>query len=409
MTARAHPRFSSLPEAVTGCRCGAGAHACGVETYLDVRSRERLRSTTRKSREESRLGKLRACATVCGAALLAVAVLCGLLVSGCGSIGEPLPPLLNIPERSQDLSARQTPDGVVLEWTWPNFTTEGMPLKNFDNFVVHRLEVQDPAVPVASGWFDSQSQQVAKLGSTDLDAFEPGGKIRLAFPAAGLTGRFFAFGVRAQGRNGRTIGFSNLAFIQVVEPLEAIGRPSLSVLRNGVSVQWKAVPRAVAYRVFRSIEPAQEFREIGRAEGPEFLDASLEWGKRYYYRVLPLGRSATGEVEGSHSAASGVIAVDTFPPDAPVDVRAVGAESSIELSWQPNIEPDFAGYRVRRSQGSEPFKVLNPAPLGVASYSDTSIQGGQAYRYTITALDRDGNESASSDAVVVSAFESNGT
>ena len=335
--------------------------------------------------------------------------LCGILVAGCGSIGEPLPPLLNIPERSQDLSASQTPEGVVLEWTWPNFTTEGMPLKNFDNFVVHRLEVQDPAVALPPGWFDSQSQQVAMLGSPDLDAFEPGGKIRLALPTTGLTGQLFAFGVRGEGRNGRTIGFSNLAFLQVVEPLEAPGRPSLGVLRNGVSVHWEAVPRAVAYRVFRSIEPAQEFREIGRAEGPEFLDTSFEWGKRYYYRVLPLGRSATGEVEGSHSAASGVVAVDTFPPDAPVDVRAVGAESSIELSWQPNIEPDFAGYRVRRSQGSEPFKVLNPAPLGVASYSDTSIQSGQAYRYTITALDRDGNESASSDAVPITAFESNGT
>ena len=365
--------------------------------------------TTRKSRDESRRGKLRACTTVCGAGLLALAVLCGFLVSGCGSIGEPLPPLLNIPERSQDLSARQTPDGVVLEWTWPAFTTEGMPLKNFDNFVVHRLEVRDPAAAVPSGWFDSQSQQVAMLGSPDLDAFEPGGRIRLAFPAAGLIGRFFAFGVRGQSRGGRTIGFSNLAFIQVVEPLEAPGRPSLGVVRNGVSVKWEAVPRAVAYRVFRSIEPAQEFREIGRAEGPEFLDTSFEWGKRYYYRVLPLGRSATGEVEGSRSAASGAVAVDTFPPDAPAGLRAVAAESSIELSWQPNSEPDFAEYRVRRSEGAGPYTVIDIVPAGVSIYSDTSVESGQAYRYTITALDRDGNESASSDAVVVSAFESNGT
>ena len=84
--------------------------------------------------------------------------LCVLLVSGCGSIGEPLPPLLNIPERSRDLSARQTPEGVVLEWTWPRLTTEGRPLKNFDNFVIHRLEVQDPAAAIPSGWFESQSQ-----------------------------------------------------------------------------------------------------------------------------------------------------------------------------------------------------------------------------------------------------------
>ena len=294
-----------------------------------------------------------------------------------------------------------------MEWTWPRLTTEGRPLKNFDNFVIHRLEVQDPAAPIPSGWFESQSQQVAALGSADLDAFEPGGKIRLALPTAGLTGKLFAFGVRGESRGGRTIGFSNLAFIQVAEPLEAPGRPSLSVLRNGVKVKWEAVPRAAAYRIFRGMELAKEFKEIGRTEGPEFLDTSFQWGKRYYYSVLPLGRSATGEVEGSHSAAAGVVAVDTFPPDAPVDVRAVAAESSIELSWQPSIEPDFAGYRVRRSQGAGPCKVLNVAPLGAASYSDTSVESGQAYRYTITAVDRDDNESAPSDAEAVTALESN--
>ena len=384
MTARANPRFSSLPETASGSRCGAGALGCRAESWL---------------------GTLRACATSGHLVVLAlVTSLCVLLVSGCGSIGEPLPPLLNIPERSQDLGVRQTPEGVVLEWTWPRLTTEGRPLKNFENFVIHRLEVQDPAAPIPSGWFESQSQQVAVLGSADLDAFEPGGKIRLALPIAGLSGKFFAFGVRGENRGGRTIGFSNLVFIQVAEPLGAPGRPSLSVLRNGVKVTWEEVPRAAAYRIFRGMEPAKEFIEIGRTEGPEFLDTSFQWGKRYYYRVLPLGRSATGEVEGSRSAASDVVAFDTFPPDAPADVRAVAAESSIELSWQPSVEPDFAGYRVRRSQGSEPFKVLNVAPLGAATYSDTSVESGQAYRYTITAVDRDGNESAPSDAVVVSAF-----
>ena len=394
----AKTRFFLLSGADTKRRCDAGT-ACRVGSSLDANS------TISKSRDESRLGKPRACATF-RQAVLALAILFHvLLVSGCGSIGEPLPPLLNIPERSQDLSARQTPQGVVLEWTWIRLTTEGRPLKNFDKFVIHRLEVQDPDVPVPSGWFDSQSQQVAALGSADLDAFEPEGKIRLALPIAGLSGKFFAFGVQAESRGGRTIGFSNLAFIQVAEPPGAPGRPSLGVTRNGVKVTWEAVPRAAAYRIFRGMDPAKEFKEIGRAEGPEFLDTSFQWGKRYYYRFLPLGRSATGEVEGSLSAAVDVVAVDTFPPDAPVDVRAVAAESSIELSWQPNSEPDFAGYRVRRSQGSGPFQVLNVAPLGPASYSDTSVKSGQAYRYTITAVDRDGNESAPSDAEAVTASE----
>ena len=363
-------RLSSPPETAIGSRCGA-------------------RATFRRP------------------ALALLISLWWLLLTNCGSIGEPLPPLLNIPERSQDLSARQTPEGIVLEWTWPGVTTEGRPLKSFDNFVIHRLEVQDPAAPVPPGWFDSQSQQVAKLGSADLDAFEPGGKITRPLPTAGLTGKFFAFGVRGESRGGRTMGFSNLTFIQVVDPLQAPGRPSLEVLANGVSLKWEAVPRAAAYRVFRGMEPGDEFKEIGHAEGPEFLDTSFEWGKRYYYRVLPLGRSATGEVEGSHSAAVDVVATDTFPPHAPTDLRVVASESTIELSWRPNNEPDLAEYRVRRSAGAGSYRVIDIVPLGAASYSDASVESGQAYRYTITAVDRDGNESAPSDAVAAPALESN--
>lgn len=379
----ANPRSVSFPEAFISSRCGASAHACVTFHYRTVHYWP----------------------------VLALSVfLCGLLFSSCGSIGEPLPPLLNIPERSQDLIARQTPEGVVLEWTWPGVTTEGRALKHFDNFVVHRLEVQDPAVALPISWFDSESQNVATLESADLADFEPGGKIRHAFPTTGLTGKFFAFGVRGESRSGRTMGFSNLSFIQVVEPLDEPGRPSLAVLANGILVHWPAVPRAVAYRVFRRTglaQDAEEFKEIGRAEGPEFLDTSFQWGKRYYYRVLPLGRSATSEVEGSHSAAADVVALDTFPPHAPTDLRAVATGSSVELSWQLNREADFSGYRVRRSRGTEPFEVLTVAPIGDANYSDTSIESGQAYRYTITAVDQDGNESAPSDTEAVTTPESN--
>ena len=99
--------------------------------------------------------------------------------------------------------------------------------------------------------------------------------------------------------------------------------------------------------------------------------------------------------------------MDRFPPHAPTDLRVVASESTIELSWRPNNEPDLAEYRVRRSEGAGPYVVIDIVPLGAASYSDASVESGQAYRYTITAVDRDGNESAPSDAVAAPALESN--
>ncbi|HJZ96915.1 MAG TPA: hypothetical protein VKE70_10450, partial [Candidatus Solibacter sp.] len=69
--------------------------------------------------------------------------------------------------------------------------------------------------------------------------------------------------------------------------------------------------------------------------------------------------------------------------------------ASNELSWDPNTEPDLAGYRVYRAIGGGQFEKLadlSPVP----AYSDKAIQKGVEYRYAVTALDRAGNESQKS-------------
>ncbi len=133
---------------------------------------------------------------------------CALFLLGCGSVGPPLPPLLNIPERSDDLSARQTPEGIVLEWTWPALTTEGMPLRNLSEFAVHRLEIGRPSQVPPRGHFERNSTRVASLEDAALEPFGPGEKVRIVLPAQSLVGKTFAYGVRGSSRRGRTSDFS---------------------------------------------------------------------------------------------------------------------------------------------------------------------------------------------------------
>src|SRR5271167_449907 len=59
-----------------------------------------------------------------------LAIVCALvMLSGCGYIGEPLYPALNIPVRVADLAAVQRGDKLEISFTIPALTTEGLAVK----------------------------------------------------------------------------------------------------------------------------------------------------------------------------------------------------------------------------------------------------------------------------------------
>ncbi len=84
---------------------------------------------------------------------------------------------------------------------------------------------------------------------------------------------------------------------------------------------------------------------------------------------------------------------DITPPETPAGLAVLPRPDGLELLWSPSTEEDLAGYRVYRAIGAgEPEKLAEIVP-GTASYLDTKVQKGAAYRYTLTAFDRAGNES----------------
>src|ERR1039458_3338454 len=57
--------------------------------------------------------------------ILVLVVLC-LMLTGCGAVGDPLPPLLDIPQPPTAFTAAQLGDKVVLSWPAPLLTTENV-------------------------------------------------------------------------------------------------------------------------------------------------------------------------------------------------------------------------------------------------------------------------------------------
>ncbi len=322
-----------------------------------------------------------------------------LLLLGCGSVGPPLPPLLNIPQRTADLSARQTTEGVVLEWTWPALTTEGMPLRDLSEFAVHRIEIAGPDQVPSRERFERDSKSAASLNDAALEPFGPGERVRIVLPVKPLVGKTFAFGVRGSSRRGRTLGFSDPVVIHVVEPPGPPDAPIVTVGQDAIAIEWAVAQQASAYRVFRGADPGGPFDEIGRTQETTLRDPSFRWKRHYYYLVRSYGQSATGEIEGPDSSLVDVFTRDTFPPRTPLDLRTVVTAKSVELSWQPNAEEDLAGYRIWRAGALGAAVALHDELLPTPAYSDRSIEPGQSYRYAISAVDLEGNESEASELV----------
>ncbi|HKQ85727.1 MAG TPA: fibronectin type III domain-containing protein, partial [Candidatus Acidoferrales bacterium] len=72
----------------------------------------------------------------------------------------------------------------------------------------------------------------------------------------------------------------------------------------------------------------------------------------------------------------------------------------IDLSWAINPETDLAGYNVYRSEKADISGTqLNSQLLPTPAFRDMNAVPGQSYYYTVTAVDRTGNQSAPSAAV----------
>jgi fibronectin type 3 domain-containing protein len=82
-----------------------------------------------------------------------------------------------------------------------------------------------------------------------------------------------------------------------------------------------------------------------------------------------------------------------------VFVPGQGTEpGQLELSWNISPETDLAGYNVYRTEQSGVQGThLNSELLPTPAFRDMNAVPGRTYFYSVTAVDRSGNESAASE------------
>ena len=356
-----------------------------------------------------------------------------LLSIGCGAPGEPTPPSPPVPAAIRDLAGRQAGDGVELSFTLPSRSISGEKLA-----AAPAVEIVRGAVK-ADGSADTKSFRVVyTIPGALVESYRAEGRVRFTDPIAPEEikthpGGAVAYLVRTRASQKRASGDSNTISVRLFPVPAPIASVEARVTETAIELTWPAPANAAAgepapaitgYRIYRAEihastdAPSPQAAPQGKLESNAAAlvstetnscrDTTFVFDQTYVYVVRSVIQVEGQELESSDSQPVTVTPRDTFPPAAPQGLVAAllpGAAPGtvlVDLSWSINLESDLAGYRVYRSeQESTRGQLLSPDLLPTPAVRDTSVQPGHRYWYSVTGVDRAGNESASGVPVVV--------
>ncbi len=314
-----------------------------------------------------------------------------LLLWGCGYIGQPLPPLMNIPGPGENLTAVQRGSTIIAHVALPTLTTEGVLIKQSV-----RLDLRIGPKPGGGYQAEAWAAGAKAVGG----ATTANGIAEYSIPAAEWVGKQVLLAVKIVGANGRDAGWSLPAELTVVAPPEQPHDLSAEAVPQGVRLTWHGA--GSAFLVLRRGPEEKDYQMLGRSPVPEYIDATAEFGKRYSYLVQSLVKVGSGEAQSDLSNEMVITPLDTFPSAAPVGLAAVPSTASIELVWERSTEPNVIGYRVYRALGNGAFERLSDTQE-LPAYSDHKIETGKTYRYAVTAVKSNQVESKLSEPVEATA------
>ena len=356
-----------------------------------------------------------------------------LISAGCGAPGEPVPPTPTVPVAIKDLEAHQAGDGVELSFTLPSNSISGEKLAGPPAVEILRGAVKP------DGSADAKSFRVVyTIPGAMVESYRAGERVWFTDPIApeetkAHPGGAVMYLVRTRASQKRASGDSNAVSLRVYPVPAPIASVEARVTESGVELTWtepsgtaaeSPINAITSYRIYRSeihpsavASPPQGFSRgklesratlLASSETNSYRDTSAVFDRTYAYVVRSVIWVEGNEVESSDSQPVIVTPRDIFPPAVPQGlVTAVlpGAAAGtvfVELSWSINIEADLGGYRVYRSeQEGTRGQLVTPDLLPTPAVRDTSVEPGHRYWYSVTAVDRAGNESAPCAPVVV--------
>jgi len=343
--------------------------------------------------------------------------------SGCGKVGPVRPPLVLIPQRVDSLDGRQLGGTVLLTWKNPSAFIDGRPLGPVAEVEIWMASVAADKPPAEPEAFDPDLflERARLIAAVPLDKL----LVRKTSPEEAVpsvsysyalgdklpAGVEYVFAVRV--RESRRKKLSELSNEVRVKPRLVPMPPdnvTAAVFQDRVEVRWDApfenfdhsAPAEVrGYNVYEILPQGVEIKlNDAPVSAPPFADRDFAFGLPVRYLVRAVASGPGDAVESSDSPLVEVVPKDIFPPAVPGGLASLGGPGTVTLSWNPNRETDFLGYKIwRRTEAGAEFVLLTPRPIPENAFADGSVEKGRRYDYAISAVDQAGNESAKSAAV----------
>jgi hypothetical protein len=349
------------------------------------------------------------------------------LAAGCAAPGEPTARHPVVPATVTDLAARQSGNSFSLTFTLPTKSMDREALAEHPAIEIYRAALP----PGAAADKKTAWRQVYSIPSEQVDSYLKAGQIEFRDPLtvedlAGPAGSALAYKVRTRAVKARASEDSNIIVARIYPAPEAPRELRVEVTEPALVVRWAqaALPpgaSSLTYRVFRGEMETGEgplpqdlskaklkmpMELEGTSPSQEFRDEHFGFGSAYVYTVRSVAQFGADSVESEDSAPVALTPRDVFPPVAPtgLEVSVVpatpGAPAYVELSWAISPEGDLAGYLVYRSEGIDsPGERITPEILPSPTFRDISVASGRRYYYSVSAIDRAGNESPKSSVV----------
>jgi len=340
----------------------------------------------------------------------------------CAAQAPPHPPRIERPIQVRDLAAEQVGTSVELRFTRPDTATDGELLTKPIEIEIFRRVTPPNAKAGANArqGAETNSAPLITLEGSDLSRHTVDHKFEYSdqlaptdfsrFLGSALTFRVRALtrGFRGRPVEGELSNDARLALLDVSRPVEAL---TVEVTEKALKLRWSPPTETVTgrpagaitgYQVYRSDHGKPgPYERVGEASEPSYVDASFEFGTLYSYKVRAVSREDGHTAESMDSAAVEILPRDVFPPAAPAGLSGLYTAGAVELIWNPNTEPDLAGYGIYRHEAGGHAERLNAELLPSPLFRDTALTPGRHYLYSVTAIDLSGNESAVSSEVEV--------
>ena len=315
-----------------------------------------------------------------------VIVIGNLALSACGKRGDPLPPLRRAPQPVTEFKVAERGDRLEVSLFAPRTFTDGK-----------RLPVLEIEILRASG--EGTFEKVAR---STLRKAAPGERIVEGEPLP-ATGTVLRLAARARVK-GRPSTQSPVVSLTVAPTPPAPSSLSVRSAEKGAALSWTPPelegPSFFVYRRSQTGDYALPLQDKPTTAVTAIDEKALP-GDSWCFVVRTVSSTAP-LVESAASDEACLTVGDVAAPASPLGVAAQPREGGIEVSWSPSPEADLAVYRIYRWSQGAPVVTIADVPAGETTYLDAEAPAGVVVRYSVTAVDKAGNESGRSPAASAS-------